>query len=429
MAILSALSIARSGLVATGDALGVTSNNIANVNTTGFKGSRAEFSDLLASQTGGATSGLGVRISGASTNFSQGSIENTGRTTDMAIEGNGFFVVGNEEGTRLYTRAGNFRIDKDSLLTSDESLQVQGQLLDDAGAPTGGLVPITFATAATEAEATDTVVLKNNLDAQASIITGGFDGTDFESANATSNFATTVKVFDSHGARHDMTLYFTKTGAGAWDVNVAVDDGEIAGGTPGNINVLGTATLAFDTTGALTSPAPDGTVINVTFDGAEASAITLNFGSNSAAVGDGLGRDGIVQLASASNVAGSPDGFAAGALSGISVNSAGIVTGVFDNGQSRPLYQLALASFQAPDRLVGIGGGLYRESVDSGVPSVGTPGEAGLGNIVGQAIERSNVDLAQEFVDLISLQRSFQANARVITTSDGLLSDLIGIVR
>jgi flagellar hook protein FlgE len=427
MAILSALSIARSGLVATGDALGVTSNNIANVNTTGFKGSRAEFSDLLASQTGGATSGLGVRISGASTNFAQGSIENTGRTTDMAIEGNGFFVVGNGEG-QLYTRAGNFRIDKDSLLTSDEALQVQGQLLDDTGAPTGGLVPITFATAATEAEATDTVILKNNLDAQASVIAGGFDPTDFDTANATSNFATTVKVYDSLGARHDMTLYFTKTGAGAWDVNVAVDAGE-TGGTPGDINVLGTATLAFDTTGALTSPAPDATIINVTFDGAEASAITLNFGSNSAAIGDGLGRDGIVQLASASNVAGSPDGFAAGALAGISVNAAGIVTGIFDNGQSRPLYQLALANFQAPDRLVAIGSGLYRESVDSGVPSVGTPGEAGLGNIVGQAIERSNVDLAQEFVDLISLQRSFQANARVITTTDGLLSDLISIVR
>jgi flagellar hook protein FlgE len=428
MAILSALSIARSGLVATGDALGVTSNNIANVNTTGFKGSRAEFSDLLASQTGGATNGLGVRIGGASTSFAQGSIENTGRATDMAIEGNGFFVVQNGEGL-LYTRAGNFRIDGNSLLTSDEGLQVMGQELDAAGNPTGDVEAITFSDAATEAEATELVTLRNNLDAQAPIITGGFDGSTFESANASSNFATTIKVFDSLGASHDLKLYFTKTAAGAWDVNAAIDAGETTGGTPGDISLLGSASLAFDTTGALTSPAPDATTISVTFDGAEPQDIVLNFGSNSTTVGDGEGRDGIVQLASASNVAGASDGFGAGALAGISVNSAGIITGVFDNGQSRELYQLSLANFQAPDRLVQIGGGLYRESVDSGVPAVSAPGTGGLGRIVGQAIERSNVDLAQEFVDLISLQRSFQANARVITTSDGLLSDLISIVR
>jgi flagellar hook protein FlgE len=427
MAILSALSIARSGLVATGDAIGVTSNNIANVNTTGFKGSRAEFSDLLTAQTGGATSGLGVRISGASPSFAQGSIENTGRATDMAIEGNGFYVVRDGSG-QLFTRAGNFRIDALGVLTTDEGLPVQGFQLDATGAPTGNVEDISFATAATEAEPTTTIALKNNLDAESAIIAGGFDGTDFDTANASANFATTVKVFDSLGARHDVTLYFTKTGAGAWDVNVAVDAGE-TGGTAGDINVLGTATLAFDTTGALTSPAPDATTINVTFDGAEAQDIVFNFGSNSAALGDGLGRDGIVQLASASNVAGTPNGFGAGALAGIAVNEAGIVTGIFDNGQSRDLYQIALAGFQAPDRLVAIGGGLYRESVDSGVAAIGTPESGGLGRIVGNAIERSNVDLAQEFVDLISLQRSFQANARVITTSDGLLTDLIGIVR
>jgi flagellar hook protein FlgE len=431
MAILSALSIARSGLVATGDALGVTSNNIANVNTTGFKGSRAEFSDLLASQTGGATSGLGVRIGGASTNFSQGSIENTGRSTDMAIQGNGFFVIQNGDG-RLYTRAGNFRIDADSLLTSDEGLQVMGQALDATGAPTGNLVPITFGTAATDTEATSTITLKNNLDAEAPIIAGGFVATDFDTANASSNFATTVKVFDSLGARHDVILYFTRTGAGAWDVNAAVDGGEIASGTPGTLSLLGTVSLTFDTTGALLTPppTPPTTIGPINFDGAEPQTIALDFGPDvSAAVGDGLGREGIVQLASASNVAGAPDGFGAGALAGISVNQEGIITGIFDNGQSRELYQLALANFQAPDRLVQIGGGLYRESVDSGVAAVSSPGSGGIGNIVGQAIERSNVDLAQEFVDLISLQRSFQANARVITTSDGLLSDLISIVR
>jgi flagellar hook protein FlgE len=425
MAILSALSIARSGLIATGDALGVTSNNIANVNTTGFKGSRAEFSDLLTAQTGGASTGLGVRISGASTSFAQGSIENTGRATDIAIEGNGFFIVRDGSG-QLFTRAGNFRVDANGVLTTDEGLPVQGFELDDDLNTIGGLTDISFANASTEAEATTQVRLKNNLDAEAPVITGGFDSTDFDTANATSNFSTTVKAYDSLGGRHDLVLFFTKTGAGAWDVNVGVDAGE-TGGTAGELSILGTASLTFDTTGALT--APDPTDINVTFDGAEAQTISLDFGTPSAALGDGLGRNGIVQLASASNVAGTPDGFAAGALAGLSVNEEGVVTGVFDNGQSRALYQLGLAGFQAPDGLVAIGGGLYRESVGSGVPAPGTPEAGGLGRIVGNAIERSNVDLAQEFVDLISLQRSFQANARVITTSDGLLTDLISIVR
>lgn len=427
MAILSALSIARSGVVAAGDALSVTSNNIANVNTTGFKGSRAEFSDLLTAQTGGATTGLGVRISGASPSFLQGSIENTGRATDMAIEGRGFFVVADGNG-QLFTRAGNFRIDAGGILTTKEGLPVLGFGLDDNGAPIGGLGEISFANASTQAEMTSQLRLTNNLDASATVITGGFDGTDFNTANATSNFSTTVKVFDSLGGRHNLIAYFTKTGAGAWDVNFAVDAGE-TGGTPGDINIVGTTSLTFDTTGALTGPTPPVTIGPIAFVGAEAQSIDVNFGTPSVALNDGLGRDGIVQLASASNVAGTPNGYAAGALAGLSVSEKGVVTGIFDNGQSRALYQLAIAGFQAPDGLVAVGGGLYRESVDSGVAAIGTPEAGGLGRIVGNAIERSNVDLAQEFVDLISLQRSFQANARVITTSDGLLTDLIGIVR
>lgn len=426
MAIIGSLSIARSGLVATRDAMSVTANNIANVNTTAFKGSRPEFADLLSTIRGGVEVGLGTRLAAASQTPTQGNIESTGRSTDLAIEGNGFFVLGDGAGL-VYSRAGDFRIDKDGFLVNLQGLRVQGFQLNSEGQAIGGLVDIGFAKFSTEAAATTRITLRNNLQSDAPIIPGGFDGSTFDSANSTANFTTTVPVFDSLGQRHDLTLFFTRTGAGAWDVNVGVDAGE-TGGTTGDLNVLGTVSLTFDSSGALTGPDPTD-LPAVTFNGAAAQTITLDFGTPTTAPDDGLGRDGVVQLAGSSNVAGTQNGFAAGDLQGIAFDTDGLLTGIFNNGQTRPLFQLALADFAAPDRLTSLGNQLFRESVTSGSPAIGKPDSSGLGRIIASSLERSNVDLAQEFIDLISLQRAFQANARVITTSDGLLTDLINIVR
>lgn len=426
MAILGALSIARSGLVATGQALSVTSNNIANVNTIAFKGSRAEFAELLASEAGGPGAvGLGTRVQDVSTAFTQGSIERTGRATDLAIDGNGFFIV--RGGTaNLYTRAGNFRVDSQGLLVTSEGYALQAFELDDAGQPVGAPVDVSFAGAASQPAATENLTLQNNLDAEATLIAGGFVNTDFDTAYASSNFTTAAKVYDTRGVGHDVTLFFTRTGDNAWDVNIGVDAGE-TGGTPGALTILGTVAATFNPDGSLAGPDPQD--INVTFSGADAQTISVDLGTPNTTPTSGAGLDGLTQFGSASNVAATGDGHGAGQLQSIAVGADGTVSGVFDNGESRALYRLALADFSAPQGLSATDGGLYRATTASGAAAVSAAGEGGLGDIVGAAIERSNVDLAQEFVDLISLQRSFQANARVITTGDGLLNELINIVR
>lgn len=425
MAILGALSIARSGLIATGEALSVTGNNIANVNTIGFKGSRSEFEDLLA-DAGTDSIGLGTRLQGVSASFTQGGIESTGRSTDIAIQGNGFFVVRNGD-ANYYTRKGNFTLSPDGSLTTQDGLPLQGYAVDANGNVVGPLTDITFNGASSQPSPSTTVNVKNNLDATASVpTTAPFDGTTYTSAYASSNTSTTVKVFDSLGVSHDVTLFFSKTGANAWDVNIAVDGADV-GGTAGVPSVIGTAALTFNPDGSLASPAP--ATVNVTFNGAAAQALSFNFGTPNTTNTAGQGLDGLTQFGSASSVAASADGFAAGQLESISVAGDGTITGIFDNGESRALYRLGLASFASPDGLTELGSGLYGESLASGAATVSTPGNGGTGNVVGASVERSNVDLASEFVDLISLQRSFQANSRVITTSDNLLNDLINIVR
>lgn len=425
MAILGALSIARSGLIATGEALSVTGNNIANVNTTAFKGSRSEFSDLLAG-VGTGSVGLGTRLQGVSTSFGQGGIESTGRATDIAIQGNGFFIVRAGD-AQVYTRKGNFTLNPDGAMTTQDGLPLQGFAVDADNNPVGPLTDITFDGAASQPLPTSQVDLQNNLDANAALI-GPFDATTWESAYATANATTTVKVFDSLGRSHDLTLFFTRTAPNTWELNVHVDDGEL-GGTAGNISApLLTQTVTFNPDGSLADPVPTA-IPAVTFPGSDPLAVDFNFGTPNTTPTAGEGLDGLTQFGSASSVAADANGYGAGQLQAIAVSADGIVTGVFDNGESRALYRLGLADFAAPDGLIELGNGLYRDSPGSGAASVSVPGAGGIGSVVGAAIERSNVDLASEFVDLISLQRSFQANARVITTSDGLLNDLINIVR
>jgi flagellar hook protein FlgE len=418
-------------LVSTATALSVTGNNIANVNTTGFKQSRTEFADLLSAQQGGGEGrvGLGTTIGGIQALFAQGSIESTGQPTDLAIEGNGFFVVRDESNASFYTRAGNLRLDENGLLVTSGGLPVQGFLLSSTGQPTGAPTDITLKGTGGQAQPTKTISLNSNLSATANVFAGGFDNTSFDTAYATANASTAVNIYDSLGTRHTVTIFFTKTGDNAWDYNVGVDAGE-TGGTAGDLNVLGTGTLAFNTDGSLNAVTPDPTTIaGVTFSGAGAQDLTLKFGTANPDAVAGEGIDGVTQYAGSSSVSGAQDGFGAGQLQALAVDEFGVVSGVFDNGQTRALYQLALASFAAPDRLSPMGNGLFQESTDSGVAAIGAPRSGGNGRIVAGAIESSNVDLAQQFIDLISLQKSFQANARVITSSDSLLNELINIVR
>ena len=432
MAIFGALSTARSGLIATGASLSVIGNNIANVNTVGFKGSRTEFADLLSAQGGGGSAariGLGTRIGRVSAAFTQGSIESTGRPTDLAVEGNGFFVVRNGDGF-FYTRAGNFRLDADGRLVTFQGLPVQGFGVNDAQQAIGGPLDIAVTSASSQPLATTEAALKANLQADVELVNGGtFDGTTFDTAFASSNFTTSLNVFDSLGARHTLNLFFTRTGDNAWAYNVGVDAGE-TGGTAGDLSIIGSGSLTFNPDGSLNATAPDPGTATVTFSGAAAQTITFDVGTPNPSAVLGEGIDGFTQFAGPSAVGfQSQNGYGAGQLLSLEFSEAGVVTGVFDNGQTRPLFQLALANFTAPDGLTPLGNGLFRESIDSGPPATGVPQVGGLGSVVGGALEQSNVALAQEFIDLISMQRSFQANARVITSSDVLLNDLVNLVR
>jgi len=425
MALFGALSTGRSGLTNSGAALSVIGNNIANVSTVGFKGSRTEFADLISAEAGGEIGkiGLGARIGAVRTLFSQGAIEATGRNLDLGIQGTGFFVLGDGEG-QVYTRAGNFQLQPDQTITNLIGNPLLGFPVDAAGNPTGNLQPISLAGIASQAQPTTTVRLRGNLQADAAIDPVAFNTVAPTFANAfdASNFPTSVRVFDSLGAAHDVSVFFKKTSANTWAVHMGVDAGE-TGGTPGALQLL-------NGTGGSITFNPDGTVAStsgltgtVTFAGAAPQTITLNLGT----VGQ---LDGMTQFASAFGINSViQDGFGAGGLASINVDADGFLSATFDNGQSRVLYQVAIAQFSANEGLAPAGNQLYRATIQSGDAAIGVPGAQGNGTVVSSALEQSNVSIAQEFIDLISHQRSFQAVARVITASDTLLGDLINIIR
>jgi flagellar hook protein FlgE len=426
MALFGSFSTSRSGLINTGAALSVIGNNIANVSTIGFKGSRTEFADLISADAGGEAGkvGLGSRIGAVRTLFTQGAIENTGRNLDLSVEGEGLFVLRDGQG-QVYTRAGNFQLEQDGTVANTLGNALQGIPLNADGSAAGTIGDVTVAGLTSRAKQTATAQLRGNLQADAPLKgtpPGTFDPTSFQTAVDTSDFFTSVKVFDSLGKSHDLNVFFTRTGTNAWSVNMAVDAGDV-GGTPGALQIVNSGgALTFNSDGTLATVA--GNVATVSFTGATANQqITLDLGTPGQV--DGLG-----QFAGDSGINFvSQDGFSVGGLVSLNVDAKGIVTGAFDNGQTRPLFQLVLARFPATEQLAPAGNQLYRATMESGPAAIANPGTQGDGTIVSAALEQSNVQIAQEFIDLISTQRAFQANTRVITTSDQLLNDLINIVR
>jgi flagellar hook protein FlgE len=427
MALFGALLTGRSGLDTSGADLSVIGNNIANVSTIGFKGSRAEFADLLSANAGGETGkiGLGARVGAVRTLFTQGAIESTGRALDLAIQGEGFFVLREGQG-KLFTRAGNFQESPTGEITDLLGHPLQGTPLNADGTNAGGVTDVVVAGVSSQAKATSRATLVANLQADAPVPSPFDEVTpDFQSAfSDQSNYFTNIQIFDFLGKSHNLTLFFSRVGANTWEVHAGVDAGE-TGGTPGDLQLLdlngGTAGLAatvtFDSGGKVASTNPATISGSVTFSGAAAQPITLDL-------------SGLTQFASPS-AAGfvNQDGFGAGGLTALDVDAKGILSATFDNGQTRPLFQLAIAKFTAPEGLTPIGNQLYRESISSGPPAVATAQTSGNGSVVSSSLEQSNVAIAQEFISLISAQRAFQANSRVITASDTLLNDLINIIR
>lgn len=430
--VLRAMYSGVSGLRAEGEALGVVGDNIANVNTVGFKSQRVVFQDVLGHSilagTSSALPGSGVRVGDIQQMFTQGSLSNTGVSTDLALNGDGFFVVkGSVEGLNgnFYTRAGQFKIDNQGFLTNPSGLQIQGYAANPDGTFQAALTSLKAPTAAIPPHATEAMAVTANLDSSATVPTLAWDAQD--PAN-TANFSTSMTVYDSLGNQHTMEVYFRKTADNAWDYHALVSGDELDPPVAGQNVEVGSGSLAFTTDGALNT-LTTGTAIAVNFAGATpGQAITLDFGTPIA--GGGTGLDGTTQFASPSNVsAQSQDGYASGDFSGVAVDGQGVVTGLYTNGQQLAIGQLAIAKFRSNDGLGRAGQNLWIETRDSGSAAMGTAGSGGRGALSAGALESSNVDLAEEFVGLIQHQRSFSANSKTITTADEMLQELINIKR
>lgn len=578
MGILSSLFAGVSGLNANGTALSVIGNNIANLSTVGFKGSRATFADLISSSISGGSgsvqTGIGVALTSVQGDFTQGSLATSSNVLDLAIDGNGFFVMKDAQNGTFYGRNGLFRLNKDSVVVDPTGFKLQGFLADTTGTITGNIGDIALPTTTASPNPTSTALLAANLNSgtpttgvrgniigsTASVTTSaagnnsftinlngdgvktvtvangltgsslasaiqsavrgltatdpylqaaydGFEatvgasniftfrsgisgatnnslttagtvvvaanagdtlaanlnmlagtattGTDFDITDpvGTSNFTTSLTVYDSLGNDHLLTTYFTKVGSNTWnynvvsstaDVNTANYDASNIDATLGIVRV-GAGTLTFGTDGTLQREGPvirfdtntaAGTVgtnpgeLQIDFVGAtQDQLIDINFG-DSVITDGGNGLTGTTQFGSTSAlVQQTQDGYAAGSLQAFSVDTNGVISGRFSNGQLRALAQVVLARFPDPIGLTRTGKNTFSESGNSGQPVTGSPDSAGLGRVLSNSLELSNVDLGQSFIDMIAAQRGFQATSRVITTSDEILQELVNLKR
>jgi flagellar hook protein FlgE len=502
----TAISIGQTGLVASAKQLDVIGNNLANSSTVGFKASSTLFASMMnqgLSSAGALSVGQGVAVSSLPTQFSQGPLENTGNVTDMAIDGEGFFIVHEPTGAPLYTRAGAFHIDSNNNLVDVKGYKVQGYSLTDSAL----------------SNVTSDILLQKAKDATASTKVG-FGANLNESTAAGGKFEVSQNVYDSKGGAHTLTLIFEKAAtSGVWEVSGSFDGK--------NGVTLSDTTIEFDTSGKIKSPSGDaaitinnslvdlkvgnilatetvvlggvtltatagaagadefqidadptktaanlaaaikanavlaGAAVHAASSGASVSiwkkgedmatgditgtakdAATITLGITDILKGATIGNEGSLQWALNTDVSRKltgyasesavrslyADGYAAGELRSLSVDSKGVINGVYTNGQTLQLYQIALANFQDQSALAK-SGNYFLESTASGKPTSNKAGMGGLGDIQGSSLEISNTDVSKEFISMITAQRAYQANAKVITTADNMLAELMNIKR
>jgi flagellar hook protein FlgE len=402
----------------------VIGNNIANVNTVGFKSGRVNFQDILSQTLHGATApqgglgsinpaqiGLGMTVAGIDVLQTQGNLQSTGKTTDMAIQGDGFFIESDGSGT-TYTRDGAFDIALDGSLANPASgLKVQGWQADSAGKIditqpiTNLVIPIGQRTTAL---ATSNVNLSGNLDAGATAAQAG------PPAVPATAVPTTMTVFDSLGISHSVKVTFTKTGANAWSWAATGDPADSGIAVSGAVPGVNSGTLAYTSGGVFS--ASTGTLAFTFPSGATATTPKIDFTQ-------------MTQFSGTSQPAGQTDGFTSGTLVTFSVGDAGTLSGVYSNGQTQVLGQIALANFLNSAGLLRAGQNNFSATSASGAANIGAAGTGGRGTVTTGALEMSNVDLATQFTGMITAERGFQANSRVITTSDEMLQELVNLKR
>jgi flagellar hook protein FlgE len=422
MSLSSAMFASVTGLDTASTAISVIGDNIANVGTPGFKERRAEFADVLgqslATSGGFAQTGAGATVLNVSQIFSQGSFETTARATDLAIEGGGFFVLASPQG-RAYSRAGLFSFDANGTLTDPLGMRVQGFGIDPVTLrPTSQLGDIQINTAVSPPRGSSQMTLSLNLDPSAPLV----GPLDLSNTAGTSNFQTGVTLYDTLGNPHTSDVFFTRTGAGSWSWTATLAPGDttlpLASPTD-SVVAIGSGTLTFDTSGNLVSQS--GSPLNYAFSGGGAAnqQIAIDFGTPGTLTAT-------TQVAAASSInSQQQDGFAPGTLNSLSVDRDGFFVATFSNGETRPIAQIALATFPAVEGLQSGGNNNWTESRESGQPLIGGPRTGQFGAIRASNIEQSNVDLAAQFVRLILQQRAFQANTRTVSTTNELLANLV----
>lgn len=445
--------------------LDVIGNNVANVNTTGFKRGRVNFQDMISQQLSGAASptneiggvnpkevGLGVMTASIDTIFTQGNLQSTGVSTDVAIQGNGFFVLKNGEES-FYTRAGSFGLDSEgSLVNPANGMRVQGwmarelngeMVLQTAGSTEDLIIPVGQKD---PAKATENVNFACNLNKNTPEILAGASAADI----AKGTWSTEQKIYDSFGNEHMLSVSFTRVAGNPnqWQATVQVDpDNAVAtetrvglGTTDGventfliNFDNMGRLQSVTDTAGNVTNPVGQ-IVLQTSFNVPEANAdeagnpyrqtLNINLGTI------GSMENTITQSASASSTkAFYQDGYTMGYLDNFKIDSSGIITGVYSNGTNRVIGQIAMATFTNQSGLEKAGENTYVESNNSGLANIGTSGIAGKGSLLAGSLEMSNVDLTEQFTDMIVTQRGFQASSKTIQTADTLLDTVLNLKR
>ncbi|WP_369987465.1 flagellar hook protein FlgE [Pseudomonas xanthosomatis] len=438
-------NIGLSGLYAASKQLDVTGNNIANVATTGFKSSRAEFADVYAGANrlgvGKNQVGNGVRLAAISQQFSQGDVNNTGNVLDMGIQGQGFFIL-SDNGAQVYTRAGAFQNSKDNYVVTSDGLRLQGYAADENGnIKKGVLTDLKIDTSALAPKATTLIDQGINLNSEADIIplpTATPAGPAFDPADDTTytkSFPT--KVYDSQGNEHTMEQFYRKTGTNQWTMYTLIDGRnplDPTSTTPlqGDITFNSDGTVASMTAQAVTPPTA-WTVTNNTFtlNGwiPAAKDASGNWASNGSAAATGGMRLSMNSTTSfneeTARMSQSQDGYATGILSSLSIDSTGVMFASFSNQQSRAIGQVALANFANEQGLQQIGGTRWTETYSSGIPGIDTPKTGTLGSVESNSLEASNVNLTQELVELIKAQSNYQANAKTISTESTIMQTII----
>jgi len=426
MSILRSFNTGVSGLRAHGSSMSIIGDNIANAGTNGFKSSRAEFQDVLATSLkgidGGDQMGAGTKLSHIKPVMTQGDVSRTESITDLAVNGNGFFIVDAPFG-RGYTRDGSFQFSKEGVLITGDGAPIMGFATDENGKITNRLENIKLGNTTVPAKATNEAVISMNLDSRENN-----QVFNLEDPDKTSAYASSLTVYDNVGSPRMVTMYYNKVDNNIWEYHALIDGKDAAGGDENKQYEMAKGRLVFNDKGVLQEEVENNNAFNFNKGAAPGQKIKFDWGKSIKEGGTGL--DASTQFGSKSTVARhTQDGYSAATLTSLSFNDDGILTSVYDNGESRDIAQIAIGKFENNEGLFKVGKNLFKESKSSGQGAVGKPGEGGRGEVLSKSLELSNVDLANEFVALMASQRNFTANAKTLTTADQMLQEVLGIKR